>query len=248
MSQYAHLSILDPEFAEALALFSPGSGPTQDVAEMQRGFEGLIEMLNERDKALFPCASELRIEDHKVPIDGSKITVRCMIPMPAGDSAGPFLVLVNYHAGGTFDLALISVMQANVLQGFVIGGLNTDSLWLQQACVEQQVSVVDIDYRLAPEFPWPIQHEDSYTALKWVVENTAILRADLSKGFIVGGTSAGGNISASLALRARDDPFFQGRPLTGQLLQIPPTVSPSTSRTKLISMDMPLDISGFADK
>ena len=59
-----------------------------------------------------------------------------------------------------------------------------------------------------------------------VVENTQSLKVDLSKGFIVGGHSAGGNLSAVLALQARDDPFFAGRQITGQLLREPVTIHP----------------------
>ncbi|TFY80809.1 hypothetical protein EWM64_g3203 [Hericium alpestre] len=208
MSQYAHLSIVDPEFAKAAANVPPPE-PTDDIQLRRERFNGLIKMLNERDKALLPPESELRVEEHKVPVDGGQITVRCMIPTPTGGSPGTFPFLVNYHGGGYF-----------------VGGLEVDTISLQQACVEQQVSVMDVDYRLSPEFPWPIPHNDSYAALKWAAENTTLLSADLSKGFVVRGTSSGGNLAASMALHTRDDPFFQGRPLTGQILQIPAVVSP----------------------
>ena len=59
-----------------------------------------------------------------------------------------------------------------------------------------------------------------------MVENAASLNVALSKGFLVGGDSAGANISAAVALKARDDPFFEGRPLTGQYLREPAVVHP----------------------
>ncbi|TFY73394.1 hypothetical protein EWM64_g10618 [Hericium alpestre] len=232
--QYDHLSVIDPEFAEAIKNL-PKEEHTEDVAELRRRFDAMINMVNERDKDLFPPASELRIEDHKVPVKGGEITVRTMVPTPGGKSAGgPSPVLVNYHLGG-----------------FTVGTLENDKLWLQQICVEQQISVVDVDYRLAPEHPWPTPHEDAFTALKWVAEHPALLRADLSKGFIVTGTSAGGHLTGSMALRARDDPFFEGRRLTGQLLQVPATVHPlhvpEKFKSELRSMDT-IDMPGFAEK
>lgn len=50
------------------------------------------------------------------------------------------------------------------------------------------------------------------------------MSVSLARGFIVGGASAGGNFAASVALLARDDPFFKDRPLTGQLLVIPAVI------------------------
>ena len=52
-------------------------------------------------------------------------------------------------------------------------------------------------------------------------ENAETLLASPLKGFLVGGASAGGNLAAAMTLRARDDAFFNTRPLTGQLLQYP---------------------------
>ncbi|KAK7677324.1 hypothetical protein QCA50_019654 [Cerrena zonata] len=81
----------------------------------------------------------------------------------------------------------------------------------------------------APEHPFPIGHNDAYESLKWAVTNCASLNASPSLGLIVGGNSAGGNLAASVALRARDDPFFSEQPVTGQLLQVPQTVQPNAS-------------------
>ena len=59
-----------------------------------------------------------------------------------------------------------------------------------------------------------------------MAENASTLGVSLSKGFIVGGDSAGANLAAAIALKARDDPFFVGRPITGQYLREPPVVHP----------------------
>ena len=52
-------------------------------------------------------------------------------------------------------------------------------------------------------------------------ENCSSFNASPSLGFIVGGCSSGANFTASTVLRARDDPFFSDRPITGQFLQLP---------------------------
>lgn len=59
-----------------------------------------------------------------------------------------------------------------------------------------------------------------------VVNNAASFGADLSKGLIIGGDSAGAGLTAVIAHRARDDPFFQRRQPSGQILQIPCVIDP----------------------
>jgi acetyl esterase/lipase len=59
------------------------------------------------------------------------------------------------------------------------------------------------------------------------VNNAAKIRASFAKGFIVGGSSAGSNLTAAVVHRARDDPFFEKHKITGQVLQIPVLVHPS---------------------
>ena len=65
-----------------------------------------------------------------------------------------------------------------------------------------------------------------------MAENATDLKIDLEKGFLVGGDSAGGNISAAITLKAREDPFFASRPLTGQYLREPAVVYPEAHPEK----------------
>lgn len=89
--------------------------------------------------------------------------------------------------------------------------------------------VVNIKYRIAPQHPWPAQQLDSFDSVKWIASHAVELQADPSKGFVVGGVSAGGNCAAVVARMAQEEKLAY--PLTGQWLSIP----------SLIDVDMVLD-------
>jgi acetyl esterase len=88
--------------------------------------------------------------------------------------------------------------------------------------------VFSVDYRLAPEHPYPAGVEDCYAALLWVAEHAAELGVDASR-LSVGGVSAGGGLAAAVALLARDR---SGPALRLQLLEIP-MLDPSMSQPSL---------------
>lgn len=77
-------------------------------------------------------------------------------------------------------------------------------------------AVYSVDYRLAPEHPFPAGLDDAEAALLWLTKNAPALRIDPHR-IVTGGVSAGGGIAAALALRARD----RHLPLLGQLLEVP---------------------------
>ncbi len=79
------------------------------------------------------------------------------------------------------------------------------------------VTLVTVDYRLAPEFPDPYGREDMYAALEWVAQNATLLNLRPDR-IMVAGASAGGGLAAGLALAARDR---GGPPLCGQVLDYP---------------------------
>lgn len=88
------------------------------------------------------------------------------------------------------------------------------------------VVAVNVDYRLSPEHPFPTPVNDTWDALQWTVRNaTTIFGADPLLGFIVGGTSAGGNLATVIGHLARDTKLSP--PLTGLLLMIPAVLSHS---------------------
>ncbi|KAM0718059.1 hypothetical protein Q7P37_006391 [Cladosporium fusiforme] len=81
-------------------------------------------------------------------------------------------------------------------------------------------TVACISYRLAPEHPWPAAHHDAWDSLIWLASHASDLGVDLSTGFIVGGASAGGNISAVLAQKSLNEPSALAAPLTGVWMDV----------------------------
>ncbi|CAK7204029.1 hypothetical protein SEUCBS139899_006780 [Sporothrix eucalyptigena] len=100
--------------------------------------------------------------------------------------------------------------------GFALGDLDGEDRTCRALCVGSQLVVVGVDYRLAPEHPYPAALDDSWEALEWVVQYAAELKVDTAK-LLVGGTSAGANIAIVLAQQAPS----RGVALHGQLLRIP---------------------------
>ncbi len=140
------------------------------------------ESMRTRTAALGPVEDVPAVADHRVPVAGGEITVR--VYAPAG--RGPHPVLVFYHGGG-----------------WVIGDLYTHDGICRSIVNAAGCAVASVDYRLAPEFKYPVAVEDSYAALKWVVASAARLGLDPAR-VAVGGDSAGGNLAAVMALLARD--------------------------------------------
>jgi acetyl esterase len=140
------------------------------------------EAMRTRTAALGPVEDVPAVADHRVPVPGGEITVR--VYAPAG--VGPHPVLVFYHGGG-----------------WVIGDLYTHDGLCRSIVNAAGCAVASVDYRLAPEFTFPVAVEDSYTALKWVAANAPRLGLDSAR-VAVGGDSAGGNLAAVMALLSRD--------------------------------------------
>jgi len=101
--------------------------------------------------------------------------------------------------------------------GFIIGGLDSHDRLCRSLCRQAGAVVVSVDYRLAPEHPFPAAAEDARTALRWAHENAPALGGDPDR-LMVAGDSAGGNLAASVCLHARDN---DGPPISGQLLIYP---------------------------
>lgn len=101
--------------------------------------------------------------------------------------------------------------------GMVMGDQMTGVDTFLSAVVRHDAVLVSIDYRLAPEFPDPYPVEDCYAGLVWTAEHADELGIDAER-LLVGGTSAGGGLTAGTALLARDR---RGPALAGQILLCP---------------------------
>jgi len=103
--------------------------------------------------------------------------------------------------------------------GWVIGDLETHDVLCRQLTAGAGISVVNVDYRLAPEHKFPAALDDAWAATRWVAAHTGELGIDAGR-LAVGGDSAGGNLAAVVALLARD---HGGPSLALQVLTYPVT-------------------------
>ena len=103
------------------------------------------------------------------------------------DGSGPFASMVYFHGGG-----------------WVFGHIDQYDAQLTDLAKRTHSKIISVNYQKAPEHKFPIPHDDCYATLKWVVENASELEIDPKK-IGVAGDSAGGNLAAGVALRARDE-------------------------------------------
>ena len=120
------------------------------------------------------------------------------IPGPGGP-----LALRLYRGLGTSDTAALPVLLYFHGGGWVLGGLDSHDGVCRRMANLASCRVVSVDYRLAPEHPFPAAVEDAAAALAWVAQHAAEIGADPAR-IAVGGDSAGGNLAAVLAIMGRD--------------------------------------------
>ncbi|ORY68930.1 esterase/lipase/thioesterase [Pseudomassariella vexata] len=106
--------------------------------------------------------------------------------------------------------------------GWTVGGHVTEEAESRYLAALENVVVVSVDYRMAPEFPFPYPIEDSWDVLKWCKANGSSLGINPEK-IIIAGNSSGANMAAVLAIRARDEGLTG---IVAQILAVPVTCHP----------------------
>lgn len=187
---------LDPQAKALLDQFAAIGGQSlssMSVPDARRAMEVLAAMRGEPA----PIGSAV---DRRIPGPAGDIPVRVYTP----NATAPLPLLVYFHGGG-----------------WVLGGLDTHDGVCRELANGAGCIVVSVDYRLAPEHKFPAAAEDCYAATRWVAANAAELGGDAQR-VAVGGDSAGGNLTAVVALMARDR---GGPPIIFQLLIYPATMA-----------------------
>jgi len=142
--------------------------------------------------------------DRTFPGLGGDVPVRIYKPNYESDLP----ILVWFHGGG-----------------WVLGDLEMADPTARALAHRSGVIVVSVDYRLAPEHRYPAAMDDCYAATLWVAQNASEIGGDVNR-IAVGGDSAGGNLAAAVALRARDEGTVE---ISHQLLVYPVTSMDFTS-------------------
>jgi acetyl esterase len=182
---------LDPQIAALIEAFDTGFPPVHTMTGAQA-------RATIRSRYVPPAKPERvgEVWDATIPGPAGAIPLRFYRP----DVADSLPILVYGHGGG-----------------FVFCDLDSHDELCRNLANRVPAVVISVDYRLAPEHPWPAAAEDFYAASRWAVTNAGVLGGN-ARRVVVGGDSAGGNLAAVSALMARDR---GGPPLAGQLLLYP---------------------------
>jgi acetyl esterase len=196
---------VDPEIQVLLDFLAEGDRPAMSAGtadEARAAFRILAVDL--RDPASAPDVASIS----EITVDGGAGPRPARVYRP--HTIGPLPTIVFVHGGG-----------------WVIGDLDTHDPLARLLAVRCDAVVVSVDYRLAPEHPFPAAVEDAVAATRWASEHLDELGGNAA--LAVSGDSAGGNLSAVVAQLLRDDV-----PLAGQLLLYPGTdiLSELPSRTE----------------
>lgn len=197
---------VDPELQAVLDFLAAADRPPMSAGtpeQARRSFRTLAVDL--RDPTSAPEVASV----DEVTVDGGAGPLPARVYRP--HTTGPLPTVVFFHGGG-----------------FVIGDLDTHDPLARLLAVRCDAVVVSVDYRLAPEHPFPAAVEDAIAATRWAAEHLDDLGGNAA--LAVAGDSAGGNLAAVTAQVLTRE----GMPLAGQLLMYPPTdfLSDGPSRTE----------------
>jgi acetyl esterase len=195
---------LDPQVEQLLDLLNEYDITLSgDVAESRQQLDTMMDLAGDDP------VSVGRVADVSIPAEDRDLPARAYVP----DGEGPFPTVAFFHGGG-----------------FVLGSLDGYDNFCRLLARRSGCLVVSVDYRLAPEHPWPAALEDAYAATQWLSNNAEQFSGD-SNRLAVAGDSAGGNLSATVSLLARE----RGMPdIHSQVLLYPATayLEPMDSRAE----------------
>jgi acetyl esterase/lipase len=175
--------LLDPELRGAVKTMLEQMPPVSfhDLPAARAASGRMAAVMKKRLRAIPGIATE----DRKIP--GPKASPRIPVRVYRPEKkTGPLPCLLWIHGGG-----------------YVLGDIEQEDLTARQLSLAGDCVVVSVEYRLAPESPFPAPLEDCYAALRWIWRHTRALEIDRSR-IAIGGASAGGGLAAGLALLARD--------------------------------------------
>ena len=146
----------------------------------------------------FPAISLFHVFDKKIQGRDSEIPIR--IYQSVDEENLP--VIMYFHGGG-----------------FVISSVETHDKICRRIARDNRAVVISVEYRLAPEYKFPIPVHDAYDATVWATKNADIHKGDVNK-LVVMGDSAGGNLATAICLMSRD---LNGPKIKAQVLIYPTT-------------------------
>jgi acetyl esterase len=166
-----------PDVAAFLAFVNGAPGPKMHEVSPADARQMMVTMGQIADE---PVGELAVIRDLLIPGPAGDIAARLYDPRNERE-AGPLMVF--YHGGG-----------------FVIGDIDTHGPYCAEAARLLDMPVISIDYRLAPEHPFPAAPDDCEAATRWIADNI------ICNGLILSGDSAGGNLAVVTAMALRDKP------------------------------------------
>ncbi|OGE55132.1 hypothetical protein PENARI_c005G05075 [Penicillium arizonense] len=200
------LCVINPDFAPLVPklkeafeqLWTPN-----DVEQLRKNFEG------SRANMPFVPTHGYEISHRMIPVsDSSEINIRIYTPTNSSVTKCVVKPLLFIAHGG----------------GWVVGGHESEGALSRLICVRNQVVVTSVEYRRAPEHPFPTPLNDVFDAYKWTLAHATELEIDPAR-VILAGTSAGGSLIAGLSLLLkREQGGLDG--IIGQLLNIPAVCHP----------------------
>ncbi|OQW54096.1 MAG: acetyl hydrolase [Proteobacteria bacterium SG_bin9] len=190
--------VLDPDAAFVLNAFREAGRPPYETLTPKEAREFYLA----GRVVSHPEPPELAsVQNTTIPGPGGAIPVRTYTPKQLRKYDGLAPALVFFHGGG-----------------WVIGDLDSHDVVCRTLARDGEMIVISVDYRLAPEHKFPAAVDDAIAATKWVSLNAKSLGIDAGR-ISVGGDSAGGNLSAIVAIDARQN----GPKIQAQLLIYPAT-------------------------